>query len=39
MNGLPKPQPSYEALRLFPDELTGIAGIPMSNVYRLWLRP
>jgi SAM-dependent methyltransferase len=34
-----EPQPSDEALRLFPDDLTGIVGVPVFIVYRLWLRP
>jgi SAM-dependent methyltransferase len=34
-----EPQPSDEALRLFPDELTGVVGVPMFIIYRLWLRP
>jgi SAM-dependent methyltransferase len=34
-----EPQPSEEALRLFPDELTGLVGVPVFIVYRLWLRP
>jgi SAM-dependent methyltransferase len=34
-----EPQPSDEALRLFPDELTGIVGVPVFIIYRLWLRP
>jgi SAM-dependent methyltransferase len=34
-----EPQPSAEALRLFPDELGGIIGVPCFIVYRLWLRP
>jgi SAM-dependent methyltransferase len=33
-----EPQPSAEALRLFPDELTGLVGVPCFIVYRLWLR-
>jgi ubiquinone/menaquinone biosynthesis C-methylase UbiE len=33
-----EPQPSDEALRLFPDELAGAVGIPWFIVYRLWLR-
>jgi hypothetical protein len=32
-------RPSDEALRLFPDDLTGIVGVPVFIVYRLWLRP
>jgi SAM-dependent methyltransferase len=31
-----EPQPSEEALRLFPGELTGIVGVPWFIVYRLW---
>jgi SAM-dependent methyltransferase/catechol 2,3-dioxygenase-like lactoylglutathione lyase family enzyme len=34
-----EPQPSPEALRLFPAELGGLAGVPTFIVYRLWLRP
>jgi hypothetical protein len=34
-----EPQPSDEALRLFPDDLTGLVGVPVFIVYRLWLRP
>jgi SAM-dependent methyltransferase len=34
-----EPQPSDDALRLFPDDLTGIVGVPVFIVYRLWLRP
>jgi SAM-dependent methyltransferase len=34
-----EPQPSDEALRLLPDDLTGIVGVPVFIVYRLWLRP
>lgn len=34
-----EPQPSNEALRLFPDDLTGSVGVPVFIVYRLWLRP
>jgi SAM-dependent methyltransferase len=34
-----EPQPSDEALRLFPDELSGIVGAPLFIIYRLWLRP
>jgi SAM-dependent methyltransferase len=33
-----EPQPSAEALRQFPDELSDIVGVPMFIVYRLWLR-
>jgi SAM-dependent methyltransferase len=33
-----EPQPSDEALRRFPAELTGLAGVPVFIVYRLWLR-
>ena len=32
-----EPQPSAEALRLFPDDLGPIAGAPVFIVYRLWL--
>jgi len=34
-----EPQPSAEALRLFPDDLGPVAGIPSFIAYRLWLRP
>jgi len=34
-----EPQPSNEALRLFPADLTGSVGVPVFIVYRLWLRP
>jgi len=34
-----EPQPSNEALRLFPDDLTGSVEVPVFIVYRLWLRP
>ena len=34
-----EPQPSDEALRLFPGDFTGIVGVPVFIVYRLWLRP
>ncbi|HJZ26148.1 MAG TPA: class I SAM-dependent methyltransferase [Streptosporangiaceae bacterium] len=34
-----EPQPSNEALRLFPDDLAGSVGVPVFIVYRLWLRP
>jgi SAM-dependent methyltransferase len=34
-----EPQPSAEALRLFPDDLAMVVGIPWFIVYRLWLRP
>jgi SAM-dependent methyltransferase len=34
-----EPQPSDETLRLFPDDLTGIVGVPVFIAYRLWLRP
>jgi len=34
-----EPQPSDEALRLFPGELAGVVGTPWFIVYRLWLRP
>jgi SAM-dependent methyltransferase len=33
-----EPRPSPEALRQHPAELTGIAGVPVFIVYRLWLR-
>ena len=34
-----EPQPSAEALRLFPDDLGPVAGVPSSIVYRLRLQP
>ena len=34
-----EPQPSAEALRLFPDDLGIVAGVPSFIVYRLWLQP
>jgi SAM-dependent methyltransferase len=33
-----EPQPSPEALRLFPDELGPLVGVPIFIVYRLWLQ-
>jgi SAM-dependent methyltransferase len=33
-----EPQPSAEALRLFPGELGPVVGVPMFIVYRLWLQ-
>ena len=33
------PQPSQEALRLFPEELAGLVGVPSFIVYRLRFRP
>jgi SAM-dependent methyltransferase len=33
-----EPQPSAEVLQRFPDELSGLAGVPFFIVYRLWLR-
>jgi len=30
-----EPQPSAEALRLFPDDLGAVAGVPLFIVYRL----
>jgi hypothetical protein len=32
-------QPSAEAVRLFPDDLGPVAGVPTFIVYRLWLQP
>jgi len=32
-----EPQPSAEALRLFPDDLGIVVGVPSFIVYRLWL--
>jgi SAM-dependent methyltransferase len=34
-----EPQPSAEAVRLFPDDLGPVVGVPTFIVYRLWLRP
>jgi SAM-dependent methyltransferase len=34
-----EPQPSAEALRLFPDDLRPVVGLPTFIVYRLWLQP
>lgn len=34
-----EPQPSAEALRLFPDDLAPVAGVPLFIVYRLWRQP
>jgi SAM-dependent methyltransferase len=34
-----EPQPSAEALRLFPGELEPLVGVPMFIIYRLWLQP
>jgi SAM-dependent methyltransferase len=34
-----EPQPSAEALRLFPDDLGTVAGVPRFIVYRLRLQP
>jgi hypothetical protein len=34
-----EPQPSAEALRLFPGELEPVVGVPLFIVYRLWLQP
>jgi SAM-dependent methyltransferase len=34
-----EPQPSAEALRLFPGDLEPVVGVPMFIVYRLWLQP
>jgi SAM-dependent methyltransferase len=34
-----EPQPSPEALRLFPDDLGAVAAVPWFIVYRLWLQP
>jgi len=31
-----EPQPSAEALELFPDDLASVAGVPTFIVYRLW---
>jgi len=32
-------QPSAEAVRLFPDDLGPVVGVPTFIVYRLWLQP
>ena len=34
-----EPQPSAEALRLFPGDLEPLVGVPSFIVYRLWLQP
>jgi SAM-dependent methyltransferase len=34
-----EPQPSAEALRLFPDDLGAFVGVPVFIVYRLWRQP
>jgi hypothetical protein len=34
-----EPQPSAEALRLFPDDLGPLVGVPLFIVYRLWFQP
>jgi SAM-dependent methyltransferase len=34
-----EPQPSADALRLFPDDLGSVVGVPLFIVYRLWLQP
>ena len=34
-----EPQPSAEALQLFPDDLGTVVGVPSFIVYRLWLQP
>jgi SAM-dependent methyltransferase len=34
-----EPQPSAEALRLFPDDLGSLVGAPSFIVYRLWRQP
>jgi len=34
-----EPQPTAEALRLFPDDLRPVVGVPLFIVYRLWLQP
>jgi hypothetical protein len=31
-----EPQPSAEALRLFPDDLGSLVGVPTFIVYKLW---
>jgi SAM-dependent methyltransferase len=34
-----EPQPSAEALQLFPEDLGAVVGVPWFIVYRLWLQP
>jgi SAM-dependent methyltransferase len=34
-----EPQPSAEALRLFPADLGPVVGVPVFIVYRLWFQP
>jgi SAM-dependent methyltransferase len=34
-----EPQPSAEALQLFPDDLSIVVGVPFFIIYRLWLDP
>jgi SAM-dependent methyltransferase len=34
-----EPQPSAEALRRYPEELSHLVGVPIFIIYRLWLRP
>jgi SAM-dependent methyltransferase len=34
-----EPQPSAEALRLFPADLASVVGVPSFIVYRLWFQP
>ncbi len=34
-----EPQPSPEALRRYPDELSNVVGVPAFIIYRLWRRP
>lgn len=34
-----EPQPSAEALRLFPEDLSDLVGVPLFIVYRLWRQP
>jgi hypothetical protein len=33
-----EPQPSAEALRRYPEELSHLVGVPIFIIYRLWLR-
>jgi SAM-dependent methyltransferase len=33
-----EPQPSQEALRRYPEELSRLVGVPIFIIYRLWLR-
>jgi hypothetical protein len=33
-----EPQPSAEALRRYPEELSRLVGVPIFIIYRLWLQ-